>query len=98
MPLTDPIDPNASTVLVALNALPRLSRPALYRLAQEIDRWLGSREPAADLARAVGVPEAQMAKALALAGRPDEVAAIANRERAAAERLGARLVLTGDPE
>jgi DNA processing protein len=89
---------DSKTLLIALNVLPRLSRPALYRLAQEMDRWLGSREPAADLARAVGVPEAQMAKALALAGRPEEVAAIAERERAAAERLGARLVLAGDPE
>jgi DNA processing protein len=90
---TDP-----KTLLIALNAQPRLPRPAMYRLAQEIDRWLGSREPAADLARAVGVPEAQMAKALALAGRPEEVIATAGRERAAAERLGARLVLSTAPD
>lgn len=85
-------------MLIALNAQPRLSRPALYRMAQEIDRWLGADGPAADLARAAGVPETQMARALALAGRPEEVAAAAGRERAAAERLGARLVLAGDPD
>jgi DNA processing protein len=85
-------------LLIALNAQPRLSRPAMYRLAQEIDRWLGSREPAEDLARAVGVPETQMARALALAGRPEEVAATAGRERAAAERLGGRLVLSAGPD
>jgi DNA processing protein len=67
-------------------------------MAQEIDRWLGSREPAGDLARAVGVPETQMARALALAGRPEEISAAAGRERAAAERLGARLVLSIDPD
>jgi DNA processing protein len=67
-------------------------------MAQEIDRWLGSDGPAADLARAAGVPETQMARALALAGRPEEVEAVAGRERAAAERLGARLVLSTDPD
>jgi DNA processing protein len=66
-------------------------------MAQEVDRWLGSEEPAGDLARAVGVPETQMARALALAGRPEIVAAAAGREQAAAERLGARLVLFADP-
>lgn len=67
-------------------------------MAQEIGRWSGSGEPAADLARAVGVPETQMARALALAGRPGEVESAAGRERAAAEKLGARLVLAGDPD
>ena len=69
-------------------------------MALEVDRWLGSGEPAADLARAVGIPETQMAKALALADRPREVEAAADRELAAAGRLGARLVLfddAGDP-
>jgi DNA processing protein len=37
-----------------------------------------------------------MARALALAGRPEEVEAAAGREREAAERLGARLVLSTD--
>ncbi|MES1241042.1 MAG: DNA-processing protein DprA [Acidobacteriota bacterium] len=67
-------------------------------MAREIDRWLGSSEPAADLARAVGVPEAQMERALALAGRPREVEDAAARELAAAERLGARLVLATGPD
>lgn len=81
-----------------MNAHPRLSRPALYRMAQEVDRWLGSGKPAADLARAAGVPETQMSRALALAERPEEVEAAAAREHDAAERLGARLVLSGDPD
>lgn len=99
MTQTDPTDPTAPrALLVALNAHPRLSRPAMYRLAQEMSRWLGSREPAGDLARAVGVPETQMARALALAARPREVAAAAARELAAAEKLGARLILAGDPD
>ncbi|MES1211467.1 MAG: DNA-processing protein DprA, partial [Acidobacteriota bacterium] len=89
---------DSKSLLVALNALPRLSRPALYRLAQELDRWLGSRAPACDLARTVGVPEAQMEKALALAGRPAEVAALAQRERETAEKVGARLVLAEDAD
>jgi DNA processing protein len=67
-------------------------------MAQEIDRWLGSAEPAADLARAVGVPETQMARALAVAARPDETEVAAGRERAAAERLGARLLLATEPD
>lgn len=66
-------------------------------MAQEADRWLGSGEPAAGLARAVGVPEAQMERALALARRPEEAEAAAAREHAAAERLGARLVVVTDP-
>jgi DNA processing protein len=90
--LTDPGD-----LTLALNAHDRLSRPAVYRLAQAWELWLGSGEPPGRLARAVGVPQAQMEKALALAARPREVAAAAARERAAAERLGARIVLAGQP-
>lgn len=81
---------------IALNAHPRLSRPAIYRLSQELDRWLGSREPPESLSRLVGVPRAQMEKALDLAGDPAEVAALAGREREEADRLGARIVLQGD--
>lgn len=82
---------------VALNAHPRLSRPAVYRLVQELDRWLGSRESPESLSRAVGVPRAQLEKALALADDPAGTAAAAAREREEAERLGARIVLQGDP-
>lgn len=82
---------------IALNAHPRLSRPAVYRLAEELERWLGSTEPPERLAARIGVPRKQLEKALALAGRPDQVAAAAAREREEAERLGARLVLAGEP-
>lgn len=82
---------------IALNAHPRLSRPAVYRLAEELERWLGSTETPERLAARIGVPRAQLEKALALAGRPGQVAAAAAREREEAERLGARIVLAGEP-
>lgn len=91
--MTDP-----TLLRIALNAHPRLSRPAVYRLAQELDRWLGSREPPESLSRIVGVPRAQLEKALALADDPAEIAALAGREREEAERLGARIVLQGDSD
>jgi len=79
---------------IALNATPALSRPALYRLAQDLDAWAGSPEPPDRLAAILGVPRAQMRRALAVAA---DAAAVAGRERAAAERLGARLLVHGDP-
>lgn len=82
---------------IALNAHPRLSRPAVYRLAEELERWLGSTEAPERLAARIGVPKAQLEKALALAGHPEKVAAAAAREREEAERLGARIVLAGEP-
>lgn len=82
---------------IALNAHPRLSRPAVYRLAREMDRWVGASGSAEVLARAVGVPRAPMEKALALADDPLETAALAGREIEVAGRLGARIVLDGDP-
>lgn len=85
---------------IALNTHPRLSRPAVYRLVQELDRWLvarGNREPPELLASRIGVPRAQLEKALALAARPDEVTSAASRERDEAARLGARIVLAGEP-
>jgi DNA processing protein len=45
----------------------------------------------------VGVPRGQFEKALALASRPEEVVSAAAREREEAARLGARIVLAGDP-
>lgn len=83
-------------LLVALNSHPRLSRPAVYRLAEDLDRWLGSPEAPDRLAGRIGVPKAQLEKALALVSRPDRVAAAAAREREEADRLGARLVLLGE--
>lgn len=94
MPTRDSTD--AADLTIALNAHPRLSRPAVCRLVQELDRWLGSREPPERLATLIGVPRAQVQRALALAERPGEIAAAAARERAGAERLGARILLSGD--
>lgn len=82
---------------IALNAHPRLSRPAVYRLVEELERWLGSPEPPERLAGQIGVPRAQLDRAIALAARPDRVAAAAAREREEAARLGAHLVLAGEP-
>ena len=82
---------------IALNAHPRLSRPAVYRLAEELECWLGSTESSERLAARIGVPKAQLEKARALAKDPEKVAASAAREREEADRLGARIVLAGEP-
>jgi DNA processing protein len=89
--------PDLRALRIALNATPTLSRPALYRLAQDLDAWAGSPEPPAppdQLAAALGVPRAQMRRALAILA---EAPAIAAREIEAAERLGAWLLVLGDP-
>lgn len=89
-------DPSHRALRIALNAAPRLSRPAAYRLAQEPGRWAdaGTAGPPGRLAAALGVPPAQMERALAVA---KEAEALAARELAAAERLGATILLCGDP-
>src|SRR6185295_1090839 len=78
--------PNVSRreLLIALNAAPEISRPAAYRLAQELDRWGDAAAPADRLAAEIGVPRAQMRKALAA------------RETAAAERVAGRIVTLED--
>jgi len=89
--------PDPRALQIALNAAPRLSRPAAYRLALQPDLWTGgaaSGEPPDRLAAAAGVPRAQMERALAVAVRAKP---LAERELAAAERLGARLLLREDP-
>ena len=89
-------DPRA--LQIALNAAPHLSRPAAYRLALQPGVWAEgtSRSATPDLlAAAAGVPRSQMERALAVAAGAD---ALANRELAAAERLGARTVLREDPD
>jgi DNA processing protein len=88
-------DPSSThrALRIALNAAPRLSRPAAYRLARHPERWAGSSEPPGRLAAAAGVPCAQMEKALQVAAQAE---ALAERELAAAERLGARLLLCED--
>jgi DNA processing protein len=86
-------DPSLREVAIALHSHPSLSRPALYRLVAEAPRWLGAIRPSAELAVELGVPRAQMAKALA---RLPEAAAAARRECDATSRLGAHLVTTAD--
>src|SRR3954449_2215721 len=82
-------------LLIALNAAPALSRPAAYRLAQELDRWAASGSPPAHLAAEAGVPRAQMRKALAVI---ETAADTADREAAGAERLGGRIVTVDDDD
>lgn len=87
--------PDPRSLQIALNAAPHLSRPAAYRLALRPDLWAGAAAPPDRLAAAAGIPLAQMKKALAVAA---DAPALAARELAAAERLGARLLLRTDPE
>jgi len=87
--------PDLRALRIALNATPTLSRPALYRLAQDLDAWSGSPEPPDRLAASLGVPRAQMRRALAILA---EAPALAAREIEAAERLGAWLLVLGDPD
>lgn len=84
-------------LLIALNAAPEISRPAVYRLAQEADRWSGADPgtPPQRLAAAAGVPRAQMRKALAAMATAREAA---DRAESDAERLGSRAVTLEDPD
>src|SRR6185369_4978198 len=85
-------------LLIALTATPALSRAAVCRLAAELDRWAGpgSTGSAAPAERAaeLGVPPAQLARALAVL---PQASALARRERERAERLGAHLLTLYDP-
>jgi DNA processing protein len=103
--LTETLTPDPSTpaaplgaphraLRIALNAAPQLSRPAAYRLAQEPQLWAGASDPPDRLAAKLGVPNAQMARALAVAAQAET---IAERELAAAARLGATILLREDP-
>lgn len=93
--------PSRRELLIALNASPEISRPAVYRLAEEMDRWYGrwSEEisPPEALAAAAGVPRRQMQRALAAAGTT-AAAETAARETAEAERLGGRIVTLEDDD
>jgi DNA processing protein len=82
-------------LLIALNAAAEISRPAAYRLAQELDRWADEDAPPERLAAATGVPKAQMRKALVAAAAAGETA---ERETREAERLGGRIVTLLDPD
>lgn len=86
-------EPTRRDLLIALNAAPQISRPAAYRLVQELDRWWRADSPPETLAAATGVPRAQMRKALAAV---ETAAGFAAREIAEAERLGGRIVTLED--
>lgn len=87
--------PTRRELLIALNAAPEISRPAAYRLAQELDRWVEAASPPEQLAAEAGVPRAQMRKALAALATAAEAAA---RQTAGAERLGGRIVTVDDAD
>ncbi|HEV2853030.1 MAG TPA: DNA-processing protein DprA [Thermoanaerobaculia bacterium] len=87
--------PSRRELLIALNASAEISRPAVYRLAQELDLWLGADSPPERLAAAAGVPRRQLQRALAVAGTA-AATDIAARETAEAERLGGRIVTLED--
>lgn len=98
MPTKPTSTPDLRTLRIALNATPSLSRPALYRLAQDLDAWAGAPAPPDRLDRlagGLGVPRTQLRRALAVLAEAPTAAA---RELAAAERLGARLLVLGDPD
>ncbi|MFY9824422.1 MAG: DNA-processing protein DprA [Thermoanaerobaculia bacterium] len=89
--------PSRRELLIALNAATEISRPAVYRLSQELDRWFNAGDAGGDperLAAALGVPRAQCAKALALRERAAERAA---RETAEVEKLDGRILTVEDP-
>ncbi|MBW8875979.1 MAG: DNA-protecting protein DprA [Acidobacteria bacterium] len=86
--------PSRRELLIALNTAAEISRPAVYRLSRELDRWFNAEGPPELLAAELGVPRAQCAKALALRERARELAA---RETAEAEKLNGRILTLDDP-
>src|SRR3954452_19626324 len=81
--------PSRRELLIALNAATEISRPAVYRLSQELDCWFNAGGEPERLAAELGVPRAQCAKALALRERAIE---LAPRETAEAEKLNGRIL------
>ncbi len=90
--------PSRRELLIALNASTEISRPAVYRLAQELDRWLVEGASPEVLAAAAGVPRRQMQRALAAADAAGTAVDAAARETAEAERLGGRIVTLEDED
>jgi DNA processing protein len=87
--------PSRRELLIALNAAADISRPAVYRLSQELDRWFNANAERPLPAAALGVPRGPYARALALRERAAELAA---RETAEAEGLGGRILTLDDPD
>jgi DNA processing protein len=85
----------ARDLLIALNTT-ALSRAAVCRLAAELDRWTGPALPADPARRAaeLGVPPAQLARALAVLPRAGD---LARREEERAAGLSAHLLTLLDP-
>ncbi len=95
-PKSPPPSPAETDLLIGLHAHTTLSRPALARLAEELDAWTGAAPGSPErIAREIGVPRRQLETALAALPEALEVG-IAERERAAA--LGARIVTRFDPD
>lgn len=87
--------PSRRELLIALNAATEISRPAAYRLSQELDRWFNAEGGPERMASEIGVPKAQCAKALALRERAAELAA---REAADVEEQNGRILTLEDPD
>jgi DNA processing protein len=86
--------PSSADLLIAMNLDRRLSRPALCRLAGELDAWTGPGDLAA-CARRIGVPAGQLARAREIQGR---AARIAGEERRKAEQQEVRIVTRADDD
>ncbi|MCB1054721.1 MAG: DNA-processing protein DprA [Acidobacteria bacterium] len=87
--------PEPRQLLIAVNARDDLDRAAVCRLAQELDAWSNAKEPPERLARRLGVPAAQLCKALDVIPRAET---LAKAESDRADDLGARLVTCLDDE
>jgi DNA processing protein len=87
-------DADRRTLLIALNAAPRVARAAIYRLAEDLG-WCSSRAPDRALAAELGLPVAALRAARAWVARAPEAA---RREEEAARASGGRLVVRGDAE
>jgi DNA processing protein len=81
-------------LLIALNASPRLARPWIYRLAEDLS-WCGCRTLDDRQAVAADIPPGILKRARAGAERAAEIAA-AEEERAA--ESGGRIVVRGEPD
>lgn len=87
--------PDPRQLLIALNAKDDLDRAAVCRLAQDPDTWSRATGRPDDLASRLGLPRAQLGKALQV---PARAAAVAAAEVARAEELGARVITLLDDD